>query len=122
MTTDLQHFGDDDFCYLTTTGRVRSRAHTIEIWFALAGRTLYMLAGGRYTADWVKNVQRTPAVQVRLREQVFGGVGRIVEATEEDALARRLVVGKYQSRDADDLSEWGRTALAVAVDIGEALG
>lgn len=119
MTTDLQHFSDDDFCYLTTTGRVSGRPHTIEIWFALAGRTLYMLAGGRYAADWVKNVQRTPAVQVRLRDQIFGGVGRIVEATEEDALARRLVVGKYQSRDADDLSEWGRTALAVAVDLGE---
>ncbi len=46
MNIDLQQFADDDFCYLTTTGRVTARRHTIEIWFALNGRTLYMLAGG----------------------------------------------------------------------------
>ncbi len=37
----------EQYCYLTTTGRVTGRPHTIEIWFALDGGTLYMLAGGR---------------------------------------------------------------------------
>ncbi len=37
---------DDDFCYLTTRGRVSGRPHEIEIWFALEGRTLYLLSGG----------------------------------------------------------------------------
>ncbi len=114
---DLEQFAADDFCYLTTTGRVTGRPHTIEIWFALANQAIYMLAGGRYDADWVKNLQRDPAVSVRLRDQTFAGRARVVEPAEEDALARRLVVGKYQPRDSDDLSEWGRTALAVAIDI-----
>ena len=30
---------------------------------------------------------------------------------------RRLVLAKYQPRDGDDLTEWGRTALPVAVDL-----
>ena len=77
MAIDLQQFADDDFCYLTTVGRVSSRPHTIEIWFALQGSTLYMLAGGRYEADWVKNLLRTPAVQVRLRQQTFGATARV---------------------------------------------
>jgi hypothetical protein len=50
----------EDFCYLTTTGRVTGRPHTIEIWFALDGATLYMLSGGREHSDWVKNLKRTP--------------------------------------------------------------
>ena len=117
MSTNLQQSVDDDFCYLTTTGRVTGRMHTIEIWFALNGQTLYMLAGGRDTTDWVKNIRRTPEVQLRLRETMYTGRGRIVEDGDEDALARRLVVAKYQPRDSDDLSEWGRTALPVAVDL-----
>jgi deazaflavin-dependent oxidoreductase (nitroreductase family) len=119
MANDFQAFAEDDFCYLTTTGRVSGRPHTIEIWFALEGHALYMLAGGRSDADWVKNLMRTPAVQLRLREQVFAGTARVVAEPAEDALARELVVGKYTARGEGDLDEWGRTALAVAVDMGE---
>ena len=117
MAAQPQPFADDDFCYLTTTGRVSGRPHTIEIWFALDGRTLYMLAGD-HGSDWVKNLRRSPAVSVRLRDAVLAGAGRVVDQPgEEDALARRLLLGKYQPRDGDDLSEWGRTALAVAIDL-----
>lgn len=117
MTTDLQQVADDDFCYLTTTGRVSGRDHTIEIWFALVDQTLYMLAGGGTGADWVKNIQRAPDVQVRLRETTLNATGRIVDQPDEDALARRIVVAKYQPRTSDDLSSWGRTALPVAIEI-----
>jgi deazaflavin-dependent oxidoreductase (nitroreductase family) len=117
VATNLSQFADLDFCYLTTTGRVTGRPHTIEIWFALNGQTLYMLSGGRTNADWVKNLLRTPEVTVRIQTTHFAGRGRVVEDAEEDALARRIVVAKYQPRDSDDLSEWGRTALPVAVDL-----
>src|SRR5947209_617324 len=116
MTTDLHDLTDDDFCYLTTTGRVTGRPHTIEIWFAIDQYTLYMLAGGGAGSDWVKNLLRAPDVTVRIRDAVFAGRARVVANADEDALARRIVVGKYQPRDSDDLTEWGRTALPVAVD------
>ncbi len=110
---------DDDYCYLTTTGRVSGRPHTVEIWFALDGPTLYMLAGGGYSADWVQNAQRSPDVRVRLRDAEFSGRARIVERDEEDALARRLLVDKYQPRYKGSLTDWGRTALPVAVDLDQ---
>jgi hypothetical protein len=34
-----------------------------------------------------------------------------------DELARKLVFEKYVPRSSDDLTEWARTALPVAVDI-----
>jgi len=117
MRVDLGEFADLDFCYLTTTGRVTGRPHTIEIWFALNGLTLYMLSGGGANADWVKNLKRTPEVTVRIKGVHFTGRGRVVGQAEEEALARRIVVAKYQPRDSDDLTEWGQTALPVAVDL-----
>jgi deazaflavin-dependent oxidoreductase (nitroreductase family) len=118
MSSTLQQYVDHDFCYLTTTGRVTGRPHTIEIWFALDGPTLYMLSGS-HTSDWVKNLLRAPDVAVRLGQATFVGRARLAEQAGEDALARRLVVEKYQPRSSDDLSGWGRTALPVAVDLVE---
>lgn len=117
MNDHVQSFADDDFCYLTTTGRRSGRPHTIEIWFALSGSTLYLLSGGRDRSDWVKNVLAHPEVQVKIREKSFTGQARVVSDQQEDALARKLVFDKYTPRDSDDLSEWARTSLPVAVDI-----
>jgi deazaflavin-dependent oxidoreductase (nitroreductase family) len=113
--------GGHAFCYLTTTGRVSGRPHTIEIWFALHGRTLYLLSGGGDRSDWVRNLQSDPAVTVRLGRRdgaELPGRARVVEAgTDEDELARRLVAGKYQPGYGGDLSGWRRSALPVAVDL-----
>jgi deazaflavin-dependent oxidoreductase (nitroreductase family) len=113
---DLRDLTREDFCYLTTTGRATGKPHTIEIWFALNRRTLYMLSGGRDSSDWVKNIRRRPQVTVRIGEISFGGFGRVVEDPEEDALARRLLLDKYRS-GRRDLTKWGHTALPVAVDV-----
>ena len=118
MTFNLHSLAGEDFCYLTTTGRVSERPHTIEIWFALDGRTLYMLSGGRDKADWVRNIARSPQVQVRIGTTLFDGQARLVGAhTEEDARAHKLVTDKYTPRSSDDLSDWSRTSLPVAVDL-----
>jgi deazaflavin-dependent oxidoreductase (nitroreductase family) len=116
VSPDLRTLAGEDFCYLTTTGRVTGRPHTIEIWFSLDGQALYMLSGGRDRSDWVKNLQRTPEVTVRIANEAFEGRARIVEDAEEDELARQLLVDKYESRPGS-LSNWRRRALPVAVDL-----
>ena len=113
---ELARLAQEDFCYLTTTGRVTGRSHKIEIWFALAGSALYVLSGGRDRSDWVKNLRRKPEVTVRIGGERFEGRARVVEDPEEDALARELLVEKYE-RTAGSLASWRRTALPVAVDL-----
>src|SRR3712207_6041445 len=120
MAAKLDALAGEDFCYLTTTGRATGRPHTIEIWFALDGRTLYMLSGGGTKADWVKNVQRSSEVTVRIDAEHFAGRARVVEVAAEDALARQIVADKYQPRYNGDLSSWRHTALPVAVDLASA--
>ena len=118
--------GEQPFCYLTTAGRVSGRPHTIEIWFALQGRTLYVLSGGRDRSDWVRNLLVWPEVTVRIGRRdaaELPGRARVVEAgSEEDELARRLVVAKYQPSYGGDLSGWRRSALPVAVDLTDPPG
>ncbi len=106
----------EDFCYLTTAGRVTGRPHEIEIWFALDGATLYMLSGARDRSDWVKNLRETPEVTVRISDRLFDGHARVVEDDGEDELARRLLIEKYEKRPGS-LSNFRRNALPVAVDL-----
>jgi deazaflavin-dependent oxidoreductase (nitroreductase family) len=108
---------DLDYCYITTTGRRSGTPHTIEIWFALHGDTLYVLSGGREASDWVKNLQAHPTVGLRLGDHDMICRARVVEDPQEDALARELLVAKYAQRHADDLEDWGRVALPVAIEL-----
>ena len=119
MTADLSSLAEEAFCYLTTSGRVSGRPHTIEIWFGLNGETLYMLSGNgpRERSDWVKNLMKTPAVRVRIGDGEFQGTGRVVSDPDEDSLTRRLLLAKYEPTYSGDLSDWGKTALPVAVDL-----
>lgn len=115
----FERLADESFCYLTTTGRITGRAHTIEIWFALRDGTLYMLSGGGDRADWVKNIRKDPGVRVKVGTRTVGAKARIVRGgTKEDAAARELLDGKYMGwREGKRLSSWARGALPVAVDL-----
>ena len=112
---------DEQYCYLTTRGRVSGRPHRIEIWFAIEGATLYMLSGGGERSDWVKNLRRDPAVTVEIRHGQFAGRARIVTDTAEDERARAAVHDKYAGGYSGDLTAWRRSALPVAVDLNSHL-
>jgi deazaflavin-dependent oxidoreductase (nitroreductase family) len=110
-------FADEQYCYLTTSGRVTGRPHRIEIWFALDGDTVYLLSGGRDRSDWVRNLRRTPEVTVELGTGLFSGRARVVDDVAEDERARALVHDKYASSYGGDLAGWRVSALPVAVDL-----
>ncbi len=116
--SDPARLATEEFCYLTTTGRVTDSPHEIEIWFALVPErdTLYMLSGGGDRADWVKNLRRDPRVTVRINGEIFSGRAREPADDGEDDLARRLLVEKYE-RVPGRLVNWRRNALPVAVDL-----
>jgi deazaflavin-dependent oxidoreductase (nitroreductase family) len=115
---ELLAAADDDFCYLTTRGRLSGRPHEIEIWFALDGQTLYLLSGGGGRSDWVRNLHADPAVAVRLRATTYQATARVVHEAEESERGRLLVFEKYQPRYSGSLDRWRRESLLVAIDIG----
>ncbi len=115
---DLDHLSGEEYCYLTTAGRVSGRPHEIEIWFGLRKDTLYLLSGGGDKSDWVKNLLKNPSVSVRIGKRAFAGTARLVTDLAEEATARWLLAKKYhEMEDEQTLSEWARTALPVAIDL-----
>ena len=115
--TAWSRFAGEQFCYLTTHGRVSGRPHRIEMWFAIDAETLYLLSGGRDRSDWVKNLRRAPAVTVEIGARLFEGHARVVTDRAEDERARTLVHDKYAPTYGGDLSGWRGSALPVAVDL-----
>jgi deazaflavin-dependent oxidoreductase (nitroreductase family) len=106
------------YCYLTTTGRHSGRPHTVEIWFGVSDDTLYIMAGGRERSDTVRNLRANPELRVRIGDTTFSGRARFPEpGSEEDALARRLLLEKYAPGYSGSLDEWGRNSLPFAVDL-----
>ncbi|MCK0112803.1 nitroreductase family deazaflavin-dependent oxidoreductase [Ornithinimicrobium sp. F0845] len=107
---------DAPFAYLTTIGRASGRPHRIEIWFALDSGRVLLMSGGRDRSDWVKNLIADPRVAIEIAGVRRSGIAAVAppESTD-DALARRLLVMKYQRRD--ELLDWGRRSLPVVVEV-----
>lgn len=115
--TGWSRSASEQYCYLTTTGRVTGHPHRIEIWFAIDQDTLYLLSGGGDRSDWVKNLRREPAVTVEIGPGAYEGRARVVSDTTEDERARALVHDKYAPGYRGDLANWRRSALPIAVDL-----
>jgi hypothetical protein len=112
----------DDYCYLTTRGRVTGNDHEIEIWYVREvkedGRDrLYFLAGAGEQSDWVRNLQVEPTVQVRIDDVAYAGRGWVVTDAAEDRHARTVVFEKYQPRNDGELVTWRERALPIAVEL-----
>lgn len=117
VTALLARLAEEEYCYLTTRGRVSGRPHEIEIWFGVMDGILYLLSGGGEESDWVKNLRKAPQVAVRIAKRQFAGRARIMPGQPEEAPARKLLARKYQGwREGRKLSEWARTALPVAIE------
>jgi deazaflavin-dependent oxidoreductase (nitroreductase family) len=107
----------EEYCYLTTTGRVTGKPHEIEIWFGLNNATLYLMSGDG-KSDWVKNLRKNPSVTVRIAKHTFSGTARLVKDEQQQMLARHMIADKYKEREADgSLSEWAQTAVVVGIDV-----
>jgi len=106
----------EPFAYLTTIGRRTGRPHRIEIWFAVHDGRMYLLSGGRDRSDWVRNLQANLRVTVELGDQTRAGIACLVEEhTDEDRLARELLVAKYAT-PANPLADWKRRSLPVRIE------
>ena len=112
-----KEWAGEPFCYVTTTGRRSGRPHTIEIWFGLAGNSMYLLAEGQERADWVRNIRAEPEVSVKVRDVTFPARARVVEDQDEQQRARRMLAAEYQDWIEDTpMSDWAQTALVIALD------
>lgn len=121
--TGTPAWAEQDYCYLTTTGRRSGQPHRIEIWFVVETGLVFVLAGGGESADWVGNLRADPRVTLEVGAETAAGRawvaadpgaagGRLVPAV------RRAMTAKYQhTQPSDPLDSWAANALPVAIDV-----
>lgn len=113
MTLDLSQLANEEYCYLTTRGRVTGNPHEIEIWFVVHENALYLMSGGMDRSDWVKNLLKDPHVNIRIAGQIFPAFASLLNDTAVEQVIRTIMADKYNEREGDDLSQWAQTALVV---------
>ena len=110
---DLSKFEKEEYCYLTTRGRVTGKPHKIEIWFIVHEDAVYLMSGGMDKSDWVKNLLKEPMVTLRISGQTFSALASPLKGTPTEDMVRMKMALKYKEWEGQGPSQWARTALVV---------
>ena len=103
---DFSRVADEKYIYLTTRGRKTGNPHTVELWFAIAGKKIYLSHEGAYT-DWMKNILEDNRVEFKIGKIQFKGNARIDESREAFELGKHALYLKYYGKaDEDTINDW----------------
>jgi deazaflavin-dependent oxidoreductase (nitroreductase family) len=83
------NFDREQYLYLTTRGRNTGLSREIEIWFTERAGRFYIIAE-HPTANWLRNLQVTPEVTLRVAGQSFAARARVVSPENEAELWRSM--------------------------------
>ena len=90
---DVGRVAREKFIYLTTRGRKTGKPHTVELWFAAAGKKVYLSHEGAYT-DWMRNIPDDSRVEFKIGKTQFEGNARIAEGGEAFELGKHALYRK----------------------------
>jgi len=103
---DVSRVADEKFIYLTTRGRKSGNLHTVELWFAVAGKKVYLSHEGAYT-DWMENILEDNRVEFKIGKIQFKGIAQIVKGGEAFELGKHALYLKYYGNaDKDTINDW----------------
>ena len=77
---------NEQFLYLTATGRKSGLPRQIEIWFVETDGRLYILAEHGLRAQWVQNIIQNRNVQVRVGDKNWEATTRVLDADKDREL------------------------------------
>ena len=79
---------------LTHYGRKTGKPYQVTIWFIVDGEKI-LLATANRNRQWVKNVQKTPRVILRIGDETFEGEARFLSEPGERDRVLAMVRRKY---------------------------
>jgi deazaflavin-dependent oxidoreductase (nitroreductase family) len=116
MATPSTTWEANEYCYLTTVGRVTGNPHRIEIWFVVDGDSVWLLTERAAETHWVKNLRVNPTVTLEVGELTMEADAEVVANLPADAPLRARLASRYSpSPDGDNLESWAAGALAVRI-------
>ena len=79
---------------LTHYGRKTGKPYQVTIWFIVDGEKIWLATANR-NRQWVKNVQQTPQVILKVGGETFDGKARFLSDPAERDLVLAMVRRKY---------------------------
>ena len=79
---------------LTHIGRKSGKAHQVTIWFMVEGDKIF-LPTANIDRNWVRNVRKTPHVELAIGSEKFTGEARFLESQADRDQVMAKVKKKY---------------------------
>lgn len=79
---------------LTHYGRKTGKPYAVTIWFVVDGDRVY-IGTANEDRQWVRNVQKTPRVELAIGGQKLEGTARFLADRVEHSCAQRKMAAKY---------------------------
>jgi len=122
MSIDLTAYQRKSTVRLTTTGRKSGKRHTVTVWFIVADtRRIYVQHVQGATADWYKNLRKTPAVDVDFGDGPLPARATPLEDPVDIQRVLKLIRKKYLLAWIIQLVGRGKQPVAAVIEVGEVL-
>ncbi len=113
----ISRVAHEKYIHLTTRGRKTGNPHAVELWFAVAGKKIYLSHEGVYS-DWMKNILEHSEVEFRIGKTQFRGNARIAKSGEVFDLGKRALYLKYYGKaDEDTINDWFSESTIVEISM-----
>jgi deazaflavin-dependent oxidoreductase (nitroreductase family) len=115
---DVTRVAREKHIYLTTRGRKTGKPHTVELWFAVAGKKVYLSHEGAYS-DWMKNIVEDGRVEFKIAKIQFKGNARIAKGVDEafELGKHALYLKYYGNADEDTIDDWFSESTIVEISM-----
>lgn len=119
MSVDLGAHRRRSTVRLTTVGRKSGKRHTVTVWFVVADASRFYVQHVRgASADWYKNLRKTPTVEVDFGDGPQPARATPIEDPTEIARVLKLVRRKYPMAWIIQLCGRRKHPVAAVVEVG----
>jgi deazaflavin-dependent oxidoreductase (nitroreductase family) len=114
---ELASVSSQKFIHLTTIGRKTRKPHTVELWFAVRGNSVYLSHEGKET-HWMKNIKKNGSVSFEIGGKNFVGNARLLDGRAEESWTAKvaLYVKYYGEASKEIIEDWFSLSKLLAVE------
>jgi deazaflavin-dependent oxidoreductase (nitroreductase family) len=95
ISDSLQRVAGRSTLQVTHVGRKSGKAYQVTIWFVVQGEKI-LLPTSNIDRNWVRNVRKTPHVELSIGAEKFTGDARFLNSAADRERVRAMVQRKYR--------------------------
>ena len=103
----LAEVANGKLIHVTTLGRTTTKAHVVELWFAVNRDRVFLSHEGKET-DWMKNIRKHGDVSFEIGGRHFTGTARLLGKNSEEAWEGKVALYEkyYGKAPKETIEDW----------------